>query len=114
LLLMACRNAMCRGLQGNGMDGGGPPGQRRPMGKDAAVDYKGLRQRVQEDDKGELRISGFRRGGTFSRIPAREVGGAFRQAQQDAPGAIERQRVPPDAADIITGYYDNLVGNKNR
>ncbi len=121
-MLLELRLAMCRGLngncegnlQGNGMGGDGPPGGRRPMGKDGPVDRKAGWQPVPEDEKGERYVSGFRRGGTFSRIPAREVGGAFRQAQQDAPAAIDRQRVPPDAAEILRGYYENLSGQKNK
>ena len=36
------------------------------------------------------------------------------QAQQDAPEAIERQQVPPDAADFLKGYYENLGGGKKK
>jgi hypothetical protein len=43
----------------------------------------------------------------------KEVGGAFRQAVQDAPEAIERQRIPnPEAADMVKGYFQKLGGQR--
>lgn len=113
-LCEAC-DAMVAGLvPRNGLGGGGPPGTTRPMGKDAPTGAKSEKQQGQHDPKGELSISGFRRGGTFSRIPAKEVGTTFNQARQEAPEAMERQAVPPDAADLLRGYYENLGGQKSR
>jgi hypothetical protein len=60
------------------------------------------------------RVTGERKGGTFSPIPAGQVGGAYQKAQQDAPQAIERQQVPPDAAEMLRGYYENLGGNNKK
>ena len=102
----------CDGLiPGNGLGQGKFPGQRRPMGKDPK-DSKivGARQHADSDPKAEQHITGFTKGGIFSRIPARNVGGAFKQAVQDAPEAIDRQRIPPDAADMAKGYFKKLGG----
>lgn len=113
-LCEACQ-ALLQGLcdgQCNGLGQGDRPGTKRPMGKDAAVQFKRARQKAEEDDTGQYKITGFRKGGSFRKIPAREVGGAFRQAVQEAPSAIERQRVPLDAAEILKGYYENLGGQK--
>ncbi len=102
----------CDGLiPGNGMGQGRLPGQRRPVGKDPK-DSKivGARQKADSDPKAEHHITGFTNGGIFSRIPARDVGGAFKQAVQDAPEAIDRQRIPPDAADMAKGYFKKLGG----
>jgi hypothetical protein len=98
--------------QDNGLGEGRLPGRERPITKGGPAEFKDGRQRVPENEKGQRYISGFRKGGTFSKIPAREVGGTFRQAQQEAPSAIESQRVPPDAADILKGYFENLGGQK--
>jgi hypothetical protein len=98
--------------QGNGMAGGGPPGGRRPITKEGEKEFHDARQDGGADEKGRRYISGYRRGGTFSKIPAREVGGTFRQAAQEAPAAIERQRVPADARDVISDYFQNLRGQK--
>ena len=59
---------------------------------------------------GKQRITGFSRGGTFQKIPSAEVGGAFRQVSQDAPEALDRQRIPPEAADLAKGYFNKLGG----
>ncbi len=108
----AC-NAMLLGLMNKDGLGQGPQaGRQRPMGKDGPTGQKATPQRGDFKDDAPLRITGFTKGGTFTRIPAREVGGAFRQAVQEAPSAIERQRVPPDAADLLKGYYENLGGQK--
>jgi hypothetical protein len=98
--------------KGDGRAGGGPPGAKRGITKDGPKDFHDARQKVERDEKGQQRISGFRKGGTFAKVPAREVGGVFRQAQQEAPNAIERQRVPPEAAEMLKGYYENLGGQK--
>jgi hypothetical protein len=112
LALNRCRGN-CEGNM-NGLGDGGPPGTRRPMGKDPK-DSKivGARQDSEPDPKGDQFITGFVKGGVFSRIPARDVGGAFKQAVQDAPEAIDRQRIPPDAADMAKGYFQRLGGQKN-
>jgi hypothetical protein len=98
--------------KGDGRAGGGPPGTKRGITKDGPKEFQDERQKVERDEKGQLRISGFRKGGTFAKVPAREVGGVFRQAQQDSYNAIERQRVPPEAAEMLKGYYENLGGQK--
>lgn len=98
----------------NGLKGGGPPGTLRPVAPDDPnIKAKNERQKGQIDPKGQLRVTGFSRGGTFSKVPAREIGGAFKQAVQDAPEAIERQRIPADAADMAKGYFQKLGGQKN-
>jgi hypothetical protein len=98
--------------KGDGRAGGGPPGTKRDITRDGPKDFHDARQQVERDEKGQVRVSGFRKGGTFKKVPAREVGGVFRQAQQRAPGAIERQQVPPEAAEMVGGYFGNLGGQK--
>src|SRR5262249_52734329 len=112
LALMGRGQGKDQGKKGDGMGAGGPPGGKRPVAKDGVKEFHDARQEGSDDEKGQRYISGFRRGGTFSKIPAREVGGTFRQAAQDAPAAIERQSVPPDATDILTDYFQNLRGQK--
>lgn len=98
----------------NGRQGGPIPGTLRPeTPDDPTLKAKNERQKVPVDPMGQLRVSGFSRGGNFSKVPSREVGGAFRQAVQEAPEAIERQRIPADAADMAKGYFNKLGGQKN-
>ena len=98
-------------LQGNGLDGGGPPGAERPIDPDdpkgKIVDQK---QKAHVDPKGQQRVTGFAKGGNFTKMPVGEIGGAFKQAAQDAPEALDRQRIPQDAADLARGYFKKLGG----
>jgi hypothetical protein len=98
----------------NGQEGGGSPGTKRPMGTEEPTQVHDARQQAETDPKGRLRVTGFSRGGTFSKIQAKDVAAAFRQAEQDAPAAIERQRIAPEDADMLKGYYENLGGQQKR
>ena len=74
----------------------------------AAVGEKGV-----VDPNGQQFVTGFTRGGTFKKIPSTEVGGAFKKAVQEAPEAIEHQRIPKAASDMAKGYFQNLGGQKS-
>lgn len=96
----------------NGLGQGKRPGTRRPIDpNDPKSKIVHQRQKTPVNPKGQQRIAGFVRGGTFSKIPAQAVEGAFKQAQQEAPEALERQRIPDDAADLARGYFRKL-GNQ--
>jgi uncharacterized coiled-coil DUF342 family protein len=98
---------------GNGMGAGRRAGRRRPVGEDPKNSQTvNARQHAETDPRAQHHITGFTKGGIFSRVPAREVGGAFKQAVQDAPDAIDRQRIPPDASDMAKGYFKNLGGQR--
>jgi hypothetical protein len=101
-----------KGEKGNGLAGGGTPGGKRPTGKDRETGAKSERQPGELDPRGGLRATGFSKGGTFTKVPAKEIQGTFRRAQQEAPEAIERQRVSPEEAEMLKGYYENLGGQK--
>jgi hypothetical protein len=100
---------------GDGMGGGGKPGRRRPIDpNDPDSKIRNQRQKAEIDAKGIQRITGYARGGNFNKIPAKSVEGAFRQAVQEAPEAIERQRIPDDAADIARKYFERLGGQSQK
>src|SRR5262249_47569684 len=98
--LEEARLAMLRACQGNGnrdgnQEGNKPggmgqkasknPGGVRPVGpepKDSKITP--FREKGDSDPKGQQRITGFTRGGTFQKIPSAEVGGAFKQVSQEA------------------------------
>jgi uncharacterized coiled-coil DUF342 family protein len=102
-------NAIRAQLQGNGMGGGPRPGAERPIDPDDPNSkIVNERQKARVDPRGTHRVTGFAKGGTFQKVPAKEIGGAFRQAAQDAPEALDRQRIPQDAADIARGYFSKL------
>ena len=109
--LEAARMAMLR--QGMGRNGGQEPGGEREVGEDPKGEIVNQRQKAFSDPKGQQRIAGFGKGGVWSPVPSQDVGGAFKQAVQDAPEAIERQRVPPgDAAEMTKGYFQKLGGQR--
>jgi hypothetical protein len=98
---------------GDGMNGGDRPGRRRPIDpNDPNSKISPERSRAEVSGKGQQRITGYARGGNFNRVPAKEVGGAFRQAAQDGPEALDRQRIPDDAADIARDYFRKLGNQK--
>lgn len=98
---------------GDGMQGGEFPGARRPISKDDPNSkIKDERQRAEVDPKGQQRITGYARGGTFKKVPPTEVEGAFQRAAQAAPEAIDRQRIPDDAAEITRRYFNKLGNQK--
>jgi len=101
------------GEEGNGLGEGGPPGGVRPIDPNDP-DSKIVNQRAlaKAHPTSSQRIVGYSTGGNFTKIPSTSVGGAFRQAQQDAPEAIERQNIPEDVADIARGYFKKLGGQK--
>jgi hypothetical protein len=114
----AIRRAMLRGMAGNGNgNGNGAGGDGRGAGarppglepKDAKISDQRART---ETDLKKLRITGYAKGGTFSKIPAQEVTGSFQQAVQEAAEASDGQRIPADVADISKGYFQRLGGQK--
>lgn len=100
------------GLNGKGRPGGKRPGGKRPVGKEPNSKTSDQRQQGDTDPNGKMRITGFTKGGNFSKIPAKEVGGAFQQAVQQSSEVIDRQRIPADAADVAKGYFQKLGGQK--
>ena len=101
------------GVEGDGLEGGGSPGTRRPIDpNDPDTKPKNEKQRADVNPKGQQRITGYARGGNFKKVPATAVEGTFRQAAQDAPEALDRQRIPEDAADIAKGYFNKLGNQK--
>lgn len=96
-------------LEGDGMNGGGRPGGRRQADKDDPnTKPRDERSRAHADSKGAQRLTGYAKGGAFNKIPANSVDGAFRQAAQDGPEALNRQPIPDDYADIARKYFEKL------
>lgn len=86
---------------------------RRPIDpNDPDGKIRADRIRTHNDAKTVQRVTGSGKGGTFNKIPAAAVEGRFRQAVQDAPDALDRQRIPEDAADIARGYFNKLGNQK--
>jgi len=109
---LAIADALGEGDQ-NGLGGGGPPGGIRPIDpNDPNSKIIQQRQNARVNPNAQQRIAGFTSGGNFTKIPSKQIEGAFRQAAQEAPEAIERQNIPEDFADIARGYFKKLGGQK--
>ncbi len=95
------------GQRGQGKQAGGPPGGMREFAKESKTGSKDERQEGFFDKKG-ARAIGFYQGGRHSKIDAKEVPATFRAAAQRAQQAIDRQRITPEAAEMVKKYYENL------
>lgn len=96
------------------MEGPGPGGEgigsgRRPLSDPMATrSYETkLKGRF---DKGRLVFDGYAPGPNFKKKTTADLAGEVRQAAQEAPEAIEQQRIPKAARDIAKGYFRNLAG----
>jgi hypothetical protein len=98
----------CKNCMGNGMNKSKRPGGRRPEDKEG--DYKPLdnRVRVEFDKSGQKEILDFVPGRTYKKKSSAEIAGEVKQASQEAPEAIERQRIPRAASEMAKGYYEKL------
>jgi hypothetical protein len=115
-LLKGALDGLCEACDADGnkdgMRKGRRPGGVRPVGEEPDSIDADAREKGVVDPEGQQFITGFARGGTFKKIPATEVGGAFKRAVQEAPEAIERQRIPTDAEAQVRGYFQKLGRQK--
>jgi len=100
--------------QGNGMGSGKNPGGKRPWGKD--TDNKGFDAKQRNDPdftKGKV-LDGFEKGPNFKAKAGPEIQGDIKQAAQEAPEAIEQQRIPKVSRDIAKGFFQKLSGQEEK
>src|SRR5207247_4216923 len=88
-----------------------PAEGRRPVGDKTAIKSIDARQRA-ELNKGKLIHEGFAPGQNFKQKTGPELSGEIKQAAQEAPDAIEQQRIPKAARDMAKNYFKNLGGQK--
>lgn len=98
--------------QGNGMNGGKFPGQRRPVAEEKAIKPFDARTKTEFEPKGKKIFDGYAPGQNFKKRSSSEMAGEIKQAAQEAPEAIEQQRIPKAARDVAKGYFRNLGGQK--
>jgi hypothetical protein len=65
------------------------------------------------DPKGKKMFDGYTTGPNFKKKTSAEIAGEVKQASQEAPEAIEQQRIPKAARDMAKGYFRNLGGRKD-
>jgi uncharacterized coiled-coil DUF342 family protein len=109
-----------RGGKGDGKgdtegDNEGGIGQgRRPLGKEGKYTQFEAKQKLDPDWKGKKVFDGFAPGQNFKSKPGPEIAGEVKQAAQEAPEAIEQQRIPKAARDLAKGYFKNLGGQDDK
>jgi chemotaxis protein histidine kinase CheA len=98
--------------KGKGKGGRGQGAGRRPEKKGGTSSSVDAKQQGQFDPKGQKKYDGAAPGEArrFSKRPAAELSGEIRQATQEAPEAIEVQRIPKAARDMAKGFFRNLGG----
>jgi hypothetical protein len=85
---------------------------RRPDGEQGKIRTFDARQQAQFNNKGKKIFDGYAPGQAFKAKPQAELAGDIQQAAQQAPDAIEVQRIPKAARDMAKGYFKNLGGQK--
>lgn len=105
-LIQQVKRSLCRSLSGQAGVGSG----KRPETKEDELAHKEALV-PGEWDKGKLEVIGQGPFGGFNgpRKPA-EMQEEIRQASQEAPAALDRQRLPPSARKMARGYFEKLRG----
>jgi hypothetical protein len=100
------RRALSRSLSGKG-----GPGGPRPESKDKGDTATEEKSSPSQWEKGKLEVVGDGPMGGFKgpRKPS-EMAEEIRQAAQEAPAAIERQRLPASARKMARGYFEKVRG----
>ena len=94
-----------------GPNQGGQGAGERPQGADKKTGEEEVQSRSKQDNKGEINVIDTVPGEGFKgpRKPS-ELKEDIRRASQDAPEALDRQRLPRSASEMTRGYFDKLRG----
>jgi hypothetical protein len=92
----------------DGMGGLGQGAGRRPEGDPHQTGSYNSKIKGSFDKKGAKELTGYAPGTSFKKKSSAEIAGDIKQASQDAPEAIEHQRIPRAASDMAKGYFENF------
>ena len=81
---------------------------RRPLGKKAPFRSFDAKNRGEFDPKGKKIFDGYAPGQSFRKKGGPELVGEIKQASQEAPEAIEQQRIPKAAREMAKGYFQKM------
>jgi hypothetical protein len=87
---------------------GGIGAGRRPEGKEKPYRSFDSRIKAHFDPKGKKIFDGYAPGQNFRSKTGAEMIGEIKQASQEAPEAIEQQRIPKAARDMARGYFERM------
>jgi hypothetical protein len=89
-------------------ENGGIGQGKRPLGKEKPFRSFDSKAKAEFDPKGKKIFDGYAPGQGFRKKTGPEFAEDIRQASQEAPEAIEQQRVPKAARDMMRGYFDKM------
>ena len=95
-------------------DNNGQASGRRPLGKQGASRSFEAKAKVEFDAKGKKIFDGYAPGQNFKKKTSAEFFGDIKQASQEAPEAIEQQRVPKAAREIMKGYFQRMSAQSEK
>lgn len=98
--------------RGPGMEG--PANGPRPKPKEGKTNQYDAKQKADLDPKGKKAFEGWTQGKNFAPKSGPEMAGQVKDAAQEAPEAIEAQRIPRHDKDIVKGYFKNLGGQADK
>ena len=101
--LAELKNQFRRGMGGQGIGAG-----NRPEGDPHETNSFRTKIKGDFDPKGQKELTGLASGPAFKKKSEKEIAGDIKQASQEAPEAIERQRIPRAASDMAKGYFENI------
>lgn len=111
-----CCQGQCQGKgeNGNGMGSGEKPGGKRPVAEEGPFKSFESRNKTEFDSKGKKIFDGYAPGQNFKKKSSTEISGDIEQARQEAPEAIDQQRIPKAAREMAKGYFRNLGGQNDK
>jgi hypothetical protein len=81
---------------------------RRPLGKDKPFRSFDAKTKTEFDAKGKKIFDGYAPSQSFQKKSGAELAGEIKQATQEAPEAIEQQRIPKAAQEMAKGYFRKM------
>jgi len=81
---------------------------QRPLGKKAPYKSFEAKNKAEFDPKGKKIFDGYAPGQSFKKKSGAELVGDIKQATQEAPEAIEQQRIPKAAQEMAKGYFQKM------
>jgi hypothetical protein len=80
----------------------------RPLGKKGPYKSFDAKVKTEFDPKGKKIFDGYAQGQSFKKKSGAEIVGEIKQASQEAPEAIEHQRIPKAAREMAKGYFQRM------
>jgi hypothetical protein len=116
--LQDAKDACCEGMGGkdgvnpsdnfSGPNDGGIGAGQRELGKKAPFNSFDAKSKSDFDPKGKKIFDGYAPGQSFKKKNGAEIAGDIKSASQEAPEAIEQQRIPKAARDMAKGYFQKM------